>query len=381
MKNIPELPCAIVGDLLPAYVEGLTSEETTAAVEAHLASCPACAAKRAAMGAEEGPSPEETAETAREVDYLKAVRRRSRRRVAAAILCTVLVLLLGFAAKIFVIGTPLNPGGVAVDTQEEGGALQVGISSLGSGNAFRDWTVDNQDGVVVITARSVLVSPLFRDGTGTVEVPLEGVTEIWLGEAGEGRLVWQEGTEISPDAWALYQAQTPYVGDNSAVGRVLAAVDTWYGPPIVDYTISLQTSSEPYGLTIHFDSVTAYTPGAADTINERMRILAPVLLALVGNLEEVRWTYTGEDGVAVTHAMALERADAALPNWVEAYNTVRGMDLPALESIKDYAASPAAMQQLLDLALFGFYGIGESGNLTSFGWVDDLPAEQPTFVS
>ena len=104
MKNIPELPCAIVEDLLPAYVEGLTSEETTAAVEAHLASCPACAAKRAAMGTEEGPSPEEAEETAREVDYLKAVRRRSRRRVAAAILCTVLVLLLGFAAKIFVIG-------------------------------------------------------------------------------------------------------------------------------------------------------------------------------------------------------------------------------------------------------------------------------------
>ena len=381
MKNIPELPCAIVEDLLPAYVEGLTSEETTAAVEAHLASCPACAAKRAAMGTEEGPSPEEAEETAREVDYLKAVRRRSRRRVAAAILCTVLVLLLGFAAKIFVIGEPLGPAGAAVSAQREDDVLRVQVSSTASGNAFRGWTVEDRDGVVSITARSVLVSPLFRDGTGTVEVPLEGVTEVWLGQAGEGRLIWQEDTEISPDAWMLYQAQTPYVGDNSAVGRALAAVDTWYGPPIVDYTISLQTSSEPYGLTIHFDSVTAYIPGAADTINERMRILAPVLLALVGNLEEVRWTYTGEDGVAVTHTMALERADAALPNWVEAYNTVRGMDLPALESIKDYAASPAAMQQLLDLALFGFYGIGESGNLTSFGWVDDLPAEQPTFVS
>ena len=33
MKNIPELPCAIVEDLLPAYMEGLTSEETTAAAD------------------------------------------------------------------------------------------------------------------------------------------------------------------------------------------------------------------------------------------------------------------------------------------------------------------------------------------------------------
>lgn len=363
MKNIPELPCAVVEDLLPAYLEGLTSAETNQAVEAHLASCPACAAKRAAMGAEEGPSPEEAEETAREVDYLKAVRRRSRRRVAAAILCTVLVLLLGFAAKIFVIGTPLNPGGVAVDTQEEGGALQVGISSLGSGNAFRDWTVDNQDGVVSITARSVLVSPLFRDGGGTVEVPMEGVTEIWLGQAGEGRLVWQEGTEISPDAWALYQAQTPYVGDNSAVGRVLAAVDTWYGP-YIEYTISLQTDQEPYGLTIHFDDITAHM--SKDSVirvtDQRMYTLAPTLLALIGNLERVQWTCALSDGTYHTQAVTLEEVDEALPDWIEARNLARNLispdgepDWTAPESVKDYAASPAAVQRLIDLTEYGFY--------------------------
>lgn len=363
MKNIPELPCAVVEDLLPAYVEGLTSEETTAAVEAHLASCPACAAKRAAMGTEEGPSPEEAAETAREVDYLKAVRRRSRRRVAAAILCTVLVLLLGFAAKIFVIGTPLNPGGVAVDTQEEGGALQVGINSLGSGNAFRDWTVDNQDGVVVITARSVLVSPLFRDGGGTVEVPMEGVTEIWLGEAGQGRIIWQDDTEISPDAWALYQAQTPYVGDNSAVGRVLAAVDTWYGP-YIEYTISLQTDQEPYGLTIHFDDITAHM--SKDSVirvtDQRMYTLAPTLLALIGNLERVQWTCALSDGTYHTQAVTLEEVDEALPDWIEARNLAHSLTSPdeepdwtAPESIKDYAASPAAVQRLIDLTDYGFY--------------------------
>lgn len=364
MKNIPELPCAIVEDLLPAYVEGLTSEETTAAVEAHLASCPACAAKRAAMGAEEGPSPEETAETAREVDYLKAVRRRSRRRVAAAILCTVLVLLLGFAAKIFVIGEPLDPDGVAVSGFVQGdGVLQVSLSSTASGNAFHSWTAENQDGVVSITARSVLVSPLFRDGGGTVEVPMEGVTEIWLGQAGEGRLVWQEGTEISPDAWALYQAQTPYVGDNSAVGRVLAAVDTWYGP-YIEYTISLQTDQEPYGLTIHFDDITAHM--SKDSVirvtDQRMYTLAPTLLALIGNLERVQWTCALSDGTYHTQAVTLEEVDEALPDWIEARNLAHSLTSPdeepdwtAPESIKDYAASPAAVQRLIDLTDYGFY--------------------------
>lgn len=355
MKNIPELPCAVVEDLLPAYMEGLTSEETRQAVEAHLASCPACAAKRAAMGAEEGPSPEEAEETAREVDYLKAVRRRSRRRVAAAILCTVLVLLLGFAAKIFVIGEPLGPTGVTVAAQRMDDVLRVKVSSAVSGNAFWDWAVENQDGVVSITARSVLVSPLFRDGTGTVEVPLEGVTEIWLGEAGEGRMIWQDDTMILADAWALYQAQTPYVGNNSAVGRVLAEVDHWYGPIGYDYTISLQTSSEPYGLTIHFSDVTAHVLGAGKAIDDWMYEMSPTLLALIGNLGQVQWTYAAPDGTAVTRSVTLEEVDAALPDWIAAYDLDAGADWTAPESIKDYAASPAAVQRLIDLTDYGFY--------------------------
>ena len=110
MKNIPELSCAIVEDLLPTYVERLTSEETNMAVEAHLASCPACAAKRAAMGAKETEAAAKDAEeTAREVDYLKKVRRRSRRRVWLAVaLHHAGAGGSASAAKIFIIGGPLD---------------------------------------------------------------------------------------------------------------------------------------------------------------------------------------------------------------------------------------------------------------------------------
>ena len=376
MKNIPELPCALVEDLLPAYVEGLTSEETRAAVEAHLASCPACAAKRTAMGAEAEPEVEQT-ETAREVDYLKTVRRRGRRRVMLAVLATLLVLTAGFAAKVFLIGSPLDPAGTAVSAQREDDVLRVQISSAASGNAFWDWTVENQDGVVVITARSVLVSPLFRDGTGTVEVPLEGVTEIWLGEAGWGRMIWQEDTEISADAWALYQARTSYVGDASAVGKVLAAVDTWYGP-YIEYTISLQTDQEPYGLTIHFDDITAHM--SKDSVirvtDQRMYTLAPTLLALIGNLERVQWTCALSDGTYHTQTVTLEEVDEALPDWIEARNLAHdlispdnGPDWTVPESIKDYAASPAAVQRLIDLTDYGFYTVTEvDGTYNFYPW-------------
>ena len=372
-----ELPCAVVEDLLPAYLEGLTSAETNAAVEDHLASCPACAAKRAAMGGGDDAAQAEQAETAREVDYLKAVRRKGRRRVWLAVLGTLLVLTAAFAAKIFVIGKPLDPSGVGVSFQREDDVLRVDIASMGSGNAFWGWKAENQDGVVSITGRSVLVSPLFRDGSGTVEVPLEDVTEIWLGQAGEGRLVWQEDTEISPDAWALYQAQTPYVGDNSAVGRVLAAVDTWYGP-YIEYTISLQTDQEPYGLTIHFDDITAHM--SKDSVirvtDQRMYTLAPTLLALIGNLERVQWTCALSDGTYHTQTVTLEEVDEALPGWIEARNLAHNLIDPdgepewtALESIKDYAASPSAVQRLIDLTDYGFYTfMEEDGTYNFYPW-------------
>ena len=45
------LPCHIVKDLLPSYVDGLTSRETARAVEDHLEGCPDCRAVRDAMTA------------------------------------------------------------------------------------------------------------------------------------------------------------------------------------------------------------------------------------------------------------------------------------------------------------------------------------------
>ena len=45
------LPCHIVKDLLPSFVDGLTSKETARAVEDHLEGCPDCRAVRDAMTA------------------------------------------------------------------------------------------------------------------------------------------------------------------------------------------------------------------------------------------------------------------------------------------------------------------------------------------
>ena len=342
MKNIPELSCAIVEDLLPTYVERLTSEETNMAVEAHLASCPACAAKRTAMGAKETEAAGQNAEeTAREVDYLTKVRRRYRRRVWLPVACSTLVEIV------------------------DGDTLSVNVDCLYTVNAFYGWEQDEtEDGVVSFTAREARASFIHPNDLVDLRVPLEGLKEVWVC----GRLVWQNGTTILESTLWIYDARTPYVGDATAVGNLVHEIGLWLSSMELpyNYTISLQTTSEPYGLTIHFDSVTAHVLGVERDIDKRMYAIAPSLLALIGNLGQVQWTYAAPDGTAVTRSVTLEEVDQALPDWIEAYNLDAGADWTAPESVKDYATSPAALQQLLDLTCHGFYVVTEEDGTTIF---------------
>jgi hypothetical protein len=339
MKN--DLTCPLVRDLLPLYVEGLTSDETNAAVESHLNTCPDCARLRSDMA---DPPAAEAAEQEREVDYLKTVKRNGRRRVVAAVLCTILLISAGIALKVFVIGTPAQTQDLTVTAcAQHDGVLTLAIATPYSATAYHSWTVDTADGVADISARSVLVSPLFRDGGGTVEVPLEGVTEVRLC----GRTVWQEGAEISPEISALWEARTPYVGNASAVGKLLDTLFFYRGSPGA-YTFSLQTRSEPFGLTLDFSQKAV--DGAA--LNRQMHACAPLILALVDNLGTVSWSYPTADGSSFTTTVTLAEIDALLPDAAEACNAACGTDRQPLESVKDYAASPASLRQLTELVRF-----------------------------
>lgn len=342
MKN--DLTCAVVRDLLPSYVEGLTAEETAGAVERHLGSCPDCAARLEAMRTPPAPAGAEAVETAKEVDYLKQVKRRSRRRVAAAALATAACLLAVFLVKIFIIGTPLQAQSVAVTEREiEDGVLRLTVSSPDSGRALRGWRVETADGVASIYARDVLVSPLYHDGAGFLNIDLEDVREVWLGGI-SGELVYQEGVVVSREALRRYEARTPYVGDAPALGGVARAVgldsQRW------SYTTELSTSQRPYRWTINFQDFWGDT--SADTW---MRgLYGPLMLALVDNLDEVGWTYTtaGSGGKTyVENMLTLEAADGYLQDLLEKSDLDQRWK--TLESVKDFTATPAGTQVLYDL--------------------------------
>ena len=319
MKN--DLTCGVVRDLLPSYVEGLTSDETNAAVEAHLAACPDCAARRDAMAA---PEYAEATEQRREVDYLKTVRRKSGRRVVIAVACTLAVILAGVALKMFVIGEPAGREGMSWSMRCDETAMDLRVYSTWSGVAYCRWDLENRDGIVRLTATQVLPSLLYDSADHRERISLEGVREVWIAD----QLIWQDGVAISSGTMDLYAAKTPYVGDMPALNRVANALNIQ--SRCGSYLNSLKTAQEPYGWTLEFSDV--YTEKQAAWLDETMEHdLAPLMLALVDNLGEVSWTYRTQDGALQTRTVTLPQISEALPR-----------------PVKDYAASPAQLQQLCD---------------------------------
>ena len=70
MTNNTSLPCDIVQDLLPSYVDGILSDTSTCAVAKHLQSCKACHDMYDDMVTDELRQ-DNTDQQEKEIDYLK----------------------------------------------------------------------------------------------------------------------------------------------------------------------------------------------------------------------------------------------------------------------------------------------------------------------
>ena len=347
MKN--DLTCGVVRDLLPSYVEGLTSQETNTAVERHLADCPDCTRLRADLAGETPPPPEEV----KEVDYLKKVKRWGRRRVVAAVAVTVLVLALGIAAKLFLIGSPAN-----WDTWENYNFTartnvpnQLDISFYPDelpDTAYCHWNVTNENGIVCVNARKVLPSVFHDTSEHWEHISLSGVREVWVAN----QLVWQGGVVISPQMDRVYQTKTPYVGNASAVGQVVSAGRfDWLG----DYTMELQTSAQPYRLTLNFSDPQSSQAFHPQDLYQDMA----AALAVIGNLDEIECAFQDEDSQPWSYVLTVEELNQALPQIVADYNErfSHGKPCPLYDDVKDYAGSCADLEQLYD----AMWWAGEGG--------------------
>ena len=269
-----EVNCNIIRDLLPAVADEIASADTEALVKEHIEQCAAC---RAALDAMRAPSPAPTADET-EIDYLKKTRKQGWRAVIAAAL-TVLALCLALVAlRMFVTGSPGDPAWLMSETTAEGRSLTLRCSPNDSAGAVGRMRFTEEDGVVTVNARRVLTSPLHRGSAEATYEASEPIRRVIV----NGRVVWDEGSRITPYTAKLFALRNPYVGDASADMALLRALLEG------DYTIELQTEREPYGMTVR---LTEHQPGEVETLQPMLKRAGCVLIALTENLGEVTFTF------------------------------------------------------------------------------------------
>ena len=114
------------------------------------------------------------------------------------------------------------------------------------------------------------------------------------------------------DAKTLYDLRTPYVGDPSAVGRILNAVglDKMGADSDWDFTMQLSTEQEPYGLTLLYTYDSESFLGYGPTWAQRMRAGGYLTMALIDNAEWVAWQENGTETGRVANDGAYDIAAA-----------------------------------------------------------------------
>lgn len=342
-----KLPCDIIQDLLPSYADGLTSPASSEAIEAHLAECPTCAAAYAAMqtgSIEDAKGPEGFgSEGFPEIDYLKKIRSTNRKRILAAVLLVLLLAGFGVWAKVYLYGSPIEDFHMLVTTDTDSRVVKTETFTdqngetrtfshatsetlvfncwieESSGLAFSHYKLkETDDGGLDVIVFAVPSSQFRQLRTLQIKVPVsydedgKNVNPTAVNIKGD---TYNGYGLITKKAKELYAARNPYIGDISADLRLANLLGI--GEAIGSYTNKLNTQESegfeyPYSWELIFDR--PWTDGYDKIYNQKMKAYAYVLLALIDNCGEIKWTYQTEDGIRYTKSVDLADWRAEHPN-------------------------------------------------------------------
>ena len=299
-KNIP---CELIRDLFPSYIDGLTDQVTNREIEEHTAGCPACAAVLDSMKNPETEPDASSADTSREIDFLRKNKRRNLFILLGSLAGALLLAVGIIGLRLFVIGEDHYSGWIAWHVQVSGSDVTLDGCMVDSAHGVSKVTFTEENGVVTASVRAVIASPLYDGDFRAAYTAKEPVREVRL----DNRIIWSEGQTISHFVSTLYQTRHDYMGsmsDNARTADVLNMTAYLGG-----FSNELKTSATPYAWVIKLNE--PVHPKQADTIESDMDSLGYVLLALIGNLDEVSYEYT-LNGKAATRTVTSADASAFL---------------------------------------------------------------------
>ncbi len=302
MKN--ELTCEVVQDLLPSYVDHLTSDVTNAAIASHIENCEDCRRILTAMQAPESLPAKDPAD-ASTIDFLKKNRRKNRNRILASVLIVALLLSGFWGWKVYISPISITDADMmnysVTVTDSKKIQIKGSLTDHTLGVSAVDYTTDaNDPGTVTIRILSNRLSASENNAFSDETTEKHAIEKVYVNDW----IAWENGTSIQPKAAQIYNTIHPYVGNMPDNGNTLKALGIYDVLPIT--THELQTTDEPYGWTMNLEG--AFKKSKQAELEKTMKNYAMVILVCTENLGSITFSYT-LDGKATDFTYTKEQGE------------------------------------------------------------------------
>lgn len=284
------LPCELVRDLFPSYIDDLTSDVTNILLEEHVKECEKCREILRRM--------QETTEgiihfeEKKEIDFLRKTKKINQKKIWGSIIGTFVFIVIVYFLATYVIGYTTAHDNIKCEVVSvEGRKLVVSAECRNpeyviSKASFR-WIPNDKE--VEVAFKTVKRSPLYEEKREFSYMAPTEFEEVCV----RGRLqptIWFEGNSISMEAGELYDVRNPYIGQAFANSLIADALEITERFGV--FSNELQTSEEPYEWKIILQE--EIPSGKREEKEQEMRFCGYLMLASVENAGLVTFEYESE---------------------------------------------------------------------------------------
>jgi len=291
-----KLPCEVVKDLFPSYIDELTGEVTNNLIEEHTNECEQCRQVLESMKSPEA-EPEKQSQK-KEIDYLKKTRKKYRKRIIAAILVVLAVVLGGLGVKHYFIGNTISYEYLTCVPEVNGQELSVVCMVADANMRISKIQFEEKEGVINITCKGVQRELVDVVGVKGSYVAEQKIKEVRLGD----RILWAGGDNISTFTSSVYKTKHAEIQDTKT--NIDTATALYLGYVFPGYKSVVQKENEPYGW--HFQK--GELLGDVKYLEKQyLEPYAYIMMAVVENLGEVTYEFKHK-GEPVTLTYTAEMA-------------------------------------------------------------------------
>lgn len=277
-----KIPCEVIQDLFPSYIDGLTSDVTNTVLEGHITECERC--KTALDAMKEPKVLPENFEDKQEIDFLKKTRTRTNKIVAGSIFIVLFIVAAVLTVKMFFFGSRISGDAVVCEVQIDGNHLVLSGVIADEGRGISSVAYKEKNGVVTISFKAVTESPFHRGEFQSEYTAAGDITQVCM----DNRIIWAQGERVLAVTSAVFNTRHAYIGDMSENGRMAKALNM--GNYLGGFTSELQTDKEPYGWKMILEK--DISASQQKNREQRMKAYAYILLAGIENMGEMSYSYT-----------------------------------------------------------------------------------------